>query len=341
MEYKRKFREFLVASGFMTPAGLLVLVFFFIPIILIVYMSFTNLKSATMMDPNVWHVLSLDNYRTLFSDRFFPKILKNTFFYVAVTLTVFNVGMALLIALLTTHIDRRAGFLFRMLWLLPRLTPPVIYVMMWRRIGGASPFGILNAFIDWISAKIGLINSLVEWLGIKGLNWAAKSKPLLAAIPPIFEGLSPAWTFVILVNGFVGASWGMIIFTSAIEAIPSDYLMASKVDGAGMWQTIRHVIIPMIKWPLLFVTTYQTLSLLTSFEYILLLTRGGPGLYHTEVWALTAYKRAFATYFGSGQWAYGAAWAVILVIIGVAMSIIYLRIFKFSELVQEPKIEVV
>ncbi len=304
----------------MTPAGLLVLVFFFIPIILIIYMSFTNLKSSTMMNPDVWHVLSFDNYRRLFADRFLPKILRNTLFYVAVTLTVFNVGMALLIALLTTHIDRRAGFVFRVLWLLPRLTPPVIYVMMWRRIGGASPFGILNSFL--------------AWFGIEGANWVATSKPF-------FLGISPAWTFVILVNGFVGASWGMIIFTSAIEAIPKDYLMASKVDGAGMWQTIRHVILPMIKWPLLFVTTYQTLSLLTSFEYILLLTRGGPGLYHTEVWALTAYKRALATYFGSGQWAYGAAWAVILVILGVAMSIIYLRVFKFNELVQEPKIEVV
>jgi len=320
MKQKHKFREFMVASGFMTPAGVLVTVFFFIPIILIVYMSFTNLKSATMMDPNIWHVLSLDNYRKLFADRFFPKILRNTFFYVAVTLTFFNVGMALIIALLTTHIDRRAGFLFRILWLLPRLTPPVIYVMMWRRIGGPVPFGILNSFL--------------EWFGIKGANWVATSKAL-------FMGISPAWIFVILVNGFVGASWGMIIFTSAIESIPKDYLMASKVDGAGIFQTIRHVIIPMIKWPLLFVTTYQTLSLLTSFQYILLLTRGGPGLFHTEVWALTAYKRAFMTYFGSGEWAYGATWAVILVIIGVIMSVIYLRVFKFSELVQEPKIEVV
>lgn len=304
----------------MTPAGILVTIFFFIPIILIVYMSFTNLKSATMMDPNIWHVLSFDNYRTLFSDRFFPKILRNTFFYVAVTLTVFNVGMALLVSLLTTSIERKAGFVFRVLWLLPRITPPVIYVMMWKRIGGASPFGILNAFL--------------EWFGIEGMNWVATSKSLLL-------GISPAWIFVILVNGFVGASWGMIIFTSAIEAIPKDYLMASKVDGAGVFQTIRHVIIPAIKWPLLFVTTYQTLSLLTSFEYIMILTNGGPGLYHTEVWALTAYKRALATYFGSGQWAYGAAWAVILVIIGVSMSVIYLRVFKFNELVQEPKIEIV
>ncbi len=87
-------------------------------------------------------------------------------------------------------------------------------------------------------------------------------------------------------------------------------------------------------------TTYRTLSLLTSFEYIMLLTDGGPGLYRTEVWALTAYHRALKTYFGHNQWGYGAAWGFVLVIIGIVMSAIYLRLFRFGELVQEPKIDV-
>ena len=76
------------------------------------------------------------------------------------------------------------------------------------------------------------------------------------------------------------------------------------------------------------------------FEYILLLTRGGPGLFTTEVWALTAYNRALGTYFGSNQWGYGAAWGFVLVAIGGALAIIYLRIFRFNTLVQEPKIDV-
>jgi len=58
------------------------------------------------------------------------------------------------------------------------------------------------------------------------------------------------------------------------------------------------------------------------------------------VWALTAYKRALKTYFGHNQWGYGAAWGVILVIIGIAAAIVYLRVFRFGELVQEPKIDV-
>jgi inositol-phosphate transport system permease protein len=154
--------------------------------------------------------------------------------------------LALVISLLSTHISRRAGFLFRALWLLPRITPSVIYILMWKRMMADPPFGILNQF-----------NSLL----------GNPSVPYLKEHP---------WVFVVVVNGFVGASFGMIIFTSAIESIPKDLLNASLVDGSSIMQRIRYIILPLLRWPLLFVITYQTLSLLTSFEYILLLTVGGP-----------------------------------------------------------------
>ena len=303
-----QFRATLGAWGFMGLAGVLVMVFFFIPVLILFVLSLTDLSSSNFSDPLTF--VGLENYIRLFSDKFFPKILGNTFFYVALTLSLFNVGMALVVALLTTHINRRAGFFFRLLWLLPRITPSVVYILMWRRIAHQPPFGIINQFL--------------EPFGLAGPYW-------LREYP---------WVFVILVNGFVGASFGMILFSSAIEAIPKDYITAAKVDGASDLQIIRDITIPMIRWPLLFVTTYQTLSLLTSFEFILLLTEGGPGLFTTEVWALTAYKRALKTYFGHNQWGYGAAWGVILVIIGIAAAIVYLRVFRFGELVQEPKIDV-
>jgi inositol-phosphate transport system permease protein len=301
-------RSMLGALGFMGPAAALVIVFFFLPVIILFVISLTDLSSSNFSEPLTF--IGLANYAKLFSDKFFPKILRNTFLYVTLTLVFFNVGLALVLALLTTHINRRAGFFFRMMWLLPRITPSVVYILMWRRIAHQPPFGI--------------INQLLTPFGVEPRYW-------------LFQ---QPWLFVILANGFVGASFGMILFTSAIEAIPKDYITAAKVDGASTLQIIRDITIPMIKWPLLFVTTYQTLSLLTSFEYILLLTEGGPGLFTTEVWALTAYKRALKTYFGHNQWGYGAAWGFVLVIIGIALSIVYLRVFRFNELVQEPKIDV-
>ena len=69
---------------------------------------------------------------------------------------------------------------------------------------------------------------------------------------------------------------GMIIFTSAIRAIPEHLFYAARVDGAGSLSVVRHVTLPALRWPISFITIYQTLSLLVSFEYILLLTEGGP-----------------------------------------------------------------
>ncbi len=309
MSRRARLRATLGAWGFMSPAAVLVVVFFFIPAILLLVLSMTDLASSNFSDP--WTFVGLENYRRLFSDRFLPKILKNTVKYVVLTLSFFNVGLALVLALLTSHINRRAGFFFRLLWLLPRITPSVVYIVMWRRFVQTPPYGIINWF-----------------LGMFGVQHQ-----------PYWINETP-WLFVILVNGFVGASFGMIIFSSAIESIPKDLFTAAKVDGASAWQIVRDITLPLLRWPLLFVTTYQTLSLLVSFEYILLLTEGGPGLFTTEVWALTAYKRALKTYFGSHAWGYGAAWGFILVIIGVVLATIYLRVFRFNELVQEPKIDV-
>ena len=310
----RRLRNRLEAYGFLAPAAGLVLLFFIIPVLILFVLSLSDLSAANITRLQWWLPAnwSLANYARILGNRFFPKILGNTVFYVVATLTLFNFGSALIIALLTSHVERRVGFFFRLLWLLPRLTPSVVYILMWTRIASRAPHGILNQLL----VPLGL--------GPEGAD-------LIQAWP---------WAFVILANGMIGASFGMVIFSSAIEAIPKDYLMASKVDGASSLQTIRHITLPMIKWPILFVITYQTLSLLTSFEQILLLTDGGPGLFTTEVWALQAYHRAFSNYFGNNLWGYGSAWAVILVIIGVVAAVIYMRVFRFNELVQEPKIDV-
>lgn len=305
-------RSSLAAYGFMAPAVVLVMLFFLIPVVIVFFLSMTNLSHANFTTNLAdMQFVGVENFQKLLSDQFAAKIFYNTLFYVLVTLSLFNVGMALVVSLLTTHIERRAGFFFRALWILPRITPSVIYIMMWRRIAAAPPFGILNQF-----------NSL---MGLPAIDYLKES-----GMP---------WVFVILVNGFIGASFGMIIFTSAIESIPKDLLNASLVDGSSLVQRIRFVILPLLRWPLLFVVTYQTLSLLTSFEQILLLTDGGPGIYRTEVWALTAYHRALSNYFGNTQWGYGAAFAVVLVVIGVVMATIYMRVFRFRELVAEPRIE--
>lgn len=290
---------------FLVPSVAFIVVFFLLPVILTFLIGLTNMDYSFK-----WNWIWLDNYIKIFNDRWAYKILANTFFYVFSTLTFFNVGLALLISIITTHISDSVGSMFRAIWLLPRITPSTIYALL------------------WLWAARGEENSLFNWLGS------------MLGLTPIDWRLNHPWLLVIFVNGFVGTSFGMIIFTAALKSIPEDYIQAAKVDGASTLQIIRHVELPLIKWPLLFVTAYQTLSLFTSYEYILLVTDGGPGLYTTEVWALYSYHLAFAQYGGIVKFGYGAALATVLVIIGIIMSIMYLKMFKFGELMTEPKIEV-
>ena len=246
------------------------------------------------------------NYVELLVSDFTLTILANTAFYVFCTL-LFNVGFALVLAIATFYMPSGQSKFFRAVWLIPRISPSVIYVMLWK----------------WFTFDSGFMSYFLGTFGVAPENW-------LNEYP---------WTFVVFANGFVGASLGMIIFASAVLAIPGDVLRAAAVDGAYPWQQVRRIILPLMAWPILFVTSYQTLSLLTSFEYILLLTDGGPGFFTTETWALNAYHTALSNYFGNLRYGFGATLAVVLVVVGIALSLLYLRLFDFKKLVADPMIE--
>jgi inositol-phosphate transport system permease protein len=250
-----------------------------------------------------------ENFRKMFLLPETKQILLNTGFYVVSTLLLFNIGFALVLAITTFYLPKGQAAIFRALWFLPRITPSVLYVLLWK----------------WLTWDTGFINSVVTNFGVTPRNW-------------MLDTATNAWVTVIMINGFIGASMGMILFSSAITGIPKQMLYASEVDGANRWQQIWHIILPQIRWPILFVTVYQTLSLLTSFEQIFLSTDGGPGS-STEVWALSAYHSALDNYWGNLQYGYGAALALVLVVVGVIMSLIYLRFFRFNELVKTPRIE--
>ena len=253
---------------------------------------------------------SSENYRRMLALPDTRKALINTLIYVFLTLTLFNIGYALCLALMTHYLPPRSGAFFRGLWLLPRISPPVLYVLLWK----------------WLAWDTGFISALTAMFGMAPKNW-------------MLDSAANAWVFIILINGFVGASMGMLVFASAIKAIPQTQFWASEVDGVSRWQQIRYIILPQLRWPILFVTCYQTLSLLASFDLILLATNGGPGG-TTEVWSLKAYHTALNNYAGNLQYGYGAALAMVLVAIGLILSLLYLRIFNFRQLVGKPRIEI-
>jgi len=300
---RRRLLKLAVITLMLAPATAVIVSFMVVPAIITILMSFTNLDYRF-----IWEWAGLANYQKFISDINTPIFVRNTIIFVAGTLT-FNVGMGLFLALVSTHIHDTLGTLMRALWYLPRVMPSVIYafIMMWI----FSPM------------DTGFLNTVLASLGGKPVPWTFQYY----------------WPFLFIVNGFIGCSLGMVIFSSAIKAIPQDYIIAAKVDGASQLTIVRRIILPLIKWHIAFVVAYQTLSLLASFEYILLTLDGGPGYYSTEVMILQAYHLAFGQYLASMRYGYAAVFVTILLVIGLVLSIVYWRVFRLRELMAEPKLE--
>ncbi len=297
-----KARQRIDFAIFLGPSIILLILFFVGPVILDVIVAFTDIGASLQFKK-----FTLENFdRMVTRDARLASSLGLTLVYVFATLAVFNVTLGLILALVTTSIPEKLGGFFRSVWLLPRMSPSVVYVLLWAWVIDPTPHGLLNQFLQ-------------KLLGLPGIDMMNNS-PL---------------ALIVIANGFIGASMGMIIFTSAIRSIPEHLFYASHVDGAGGLRTMWHITLPAIRWPLSFITVYQTLSLLVSFEYIWLITDGGP-FFDTTVFALYVYKRAFQ----SGQYAYGAALALILVIIGISAAMLMWRFMDMKRLLQEPKIEV-
>jgi inositol-phosphate transport system permease protein len=286
---------------FLGPATLVLVMFFVAPVIIDLGIAFTdmgrNLRVSGFTTDNVQRLVS--------GDRRLAGVLATTFVYVVSTLAIFNVAYGLVLALVTTAVPQRVGSFFRAVWLLPRMSPSVVYALLW----------------SWVVAPTdyGLLNQILVGLGVPVVD---------------LKSLAPM-AVIVLANGFIGASFGMIIFTSAIRSIPDHLFYAARVDGAGELAIVRRIILPAIRWQLSFVTLFQALSLLVSFEYIWLITDGGP-FFDTTVWALYVYNRAF----GSGQYAYGAALSLGLVFLGVAVALALWRFFDMRSLLHKPRIEV-
>jgi inositol-phosphate transport system permease protein len=296
------YRSFLTALPFIGPFLLLIILFYFTPVILTLIMSLTGMDFTLE-----WKFSGLENYIKLFHDQNVELVIINTIKYVVFTLVI-NVGFGFLLAIATGYFikDENVGLLFQTIWMLPRMTPAVIYALLWLWFLDPTEVGMLNI----LSGK-------------------------LFVLPPQNWILNHPMGVVIIANGMIGASLGMVVFSAAIKSIPIDYFQAASVDGASDWDIIRHVIIPFLKWPIMFMTIWQTLSLITSYEYILLLTDGGP-LNKSEVWSLFSYHKAFSNY----EFGYGAAISVVLVIIAIIIALIMLKLFGYEAMMNRGKIKV-
>src|SRR6478752_9115352 len=206
---------------FLGPALLLLACFFIAPAIVDLVLAFTDMDRTLAIT-----TLTLDNFsRMATRDTRLLAALGTTAIFVLSTLAIFNVTFALLLALVTTAIPRGLGAFFRAVWLLPRMSPSVVYALLWLWVIDPNERGLLNQIVVHVFGA-----------------------------PPIDLRNNHPLMVIILANGFIGASLGMLIFTSAIRSIPEHLFHAARADGAGALAIVRHIVFPALRWPISYMT---------------------------------------------------------------------------------------
>lgn len=286
---------------FLGPATCFVFLFYFVPVALTALMSLTAMGRT--LD---WEFIGTENYVRLFSgaDPLVLGIVRNTIVYVAGALPT-TIGVGLLISLLSMRMRRTAGLLFRAIFFIPRAIPPVVWGYLWAW--------------SFEGTRYGVFNSILVGLGFSPIHWLTRYPMLI----------------VVLANGFLGVSLAMLVFTSAIAAVPVDYTRAAEVDGASFWQVCRYVIIPLLKWPIATMTIWHLMSFINSYVYVMLITGGGP-YYATEVWSLYGYHAAFRDF----QYGYGSSLVMILVAANAVLFFIAWKALGIRRLLAPTRVEV-
>lgn len=261
---------------FLFPLLLLVLLFYVIPALSTIYISVTDMGRSLQGD-----FVGLKNFSRMFSmeDPVIKRVLLNTLVYLAGALAI-TIGGGLLLAITTTSLGSKAGSFFRIIWFLPRATPPVVWAFLW--IWAFDP------------TKFGLLNMILRHIGFPEKSWMSLYSMFI----------------VILANGVLGIPYTMTILSAALGNIPAEIIEAARMDGASGWQTAMKIQVPLIWWPLSFLTIWHTLSFLTTFQYILMITGGGP-FYASTPLALYTYNKAFQNM----ELGYGSALALVLILL--------------------------
>ena len=272
---------------FVLPALLGTLIFIIIPIFVSFTLSFTDWDLL-----NEITFVGLNNYRTIFTQEVFSKILINTLVY-AISTTFFAVLIPLFIAeILNTKLH--GAEIFKTIYFIPFITPAVVIAIVW----------------GWIfDPNIGLINSLFK----TSLTWLFDTKLAMPVL--IFVSV---WKLI---------GYNVVLFLTGFSTINNDLYEASKIDGANYFQTFKNITLPLLKPTIYFVTLVTAISSFQVFDLIYVMTSGGP-MDSTNVIVYSIYKYAFE-YFDIGK---SCALAYILFFIILILAILQKKLTKTKEI---------
>jgi multiple sugar transport system permease protein len=273
------------------PSLVLLLAFVIYPALYSVYLSFTNeaLTGAAALRPRF---VGLRNYARLFNDAKFWNSLLVTFFFVIGSAVIGQFVLGLVSAMALRR-EIRFRQIFSSIILLPNAAPEVVAGFMWISMLAGGEHATLSR--------------IVSFFGIAPADWL-NTFPL---------------AMIIIVNTWRGIATAMILLTAGLSTIPNEIYEAARMDGATPSQMFRRITLPLMMPTILLYMLISAVSTIAVFGLVYALTRGGPGG-ATELVSIYIYNQSFTAF----QLGYGAAVAVVALIISLILGIGYVRAMK-------------
>lgn len=279
--------EFVEGIGFSLPYLAVFVLFLLYPLVRGFYMSLFDWSPfAASASEFIW----FDNYIRMFNDPLFWTSLKNTVYFVVLTvptLVVLGLGLAL-----GVNRGLRGEGILRLVFFSPYLLTVSVSSLIWAETF-STEYGWLNYYLG-------------QWFGIQP-QWL--NSPDLAM--PAIAITSIWWT----------VGFNFVILLAARQGVPEELYEAAKLDGANMWQSFRMVTVPQMRNSIVFVVIVQFIASFQIFGQVYIMTDGGPGN-ATETIVMYLYRAAFQ----NQELGYAAAIGYFLFAVLVVISIIN---FKF------------
>ncbi|GIE99600.1 carbohydrate ABC transporter permease [Paractinoplanes rishiriensis] len=270
------------------------------PLVNMVLLSFQNMRLRELLSGRTPPWVGVDNYTRILSDGAFWTVVWHTaaFTVVAVTVSVLaGLGIALLMRRVNRSVRMMMVVAMMFVWALPQLVAAQIF-----RWITDSDFGVLNYVID-----------LLPGVDYHNHSW--------------FVSPAQGWLLITSLVVWAGIPFLAITLNAGLTQVPKELIEAATVDGAGAWQTLRSIILPILKPLIIIVTTLSVIWDFGLFTQNWVLRDG-----HPEPAFQTLASYSYTQAFGQSRYSLGAAIAVITVILMLGVMAFYIRqMFKIGE----------
>lgn len=279
---------------FLLPGMVMYLIFFALPTLAALGMSFTNWDGVS----NNFEFVGLGNYQRMATND--PIVHQAFFNNIKFTLTVliFQTVLSLFLAILLIK-NTTANIIYRAIFFFPTVIAAVSVALAW---------------ILMYDPNIGAINITLEGMGLGALtqSWLGNGNIAIYSLATV-----QFWQH----TGQV-----MIIFIAGLQAIPKDYYEVAALEGASKIQTFFRITLPLLAPSAAIVMAYTTVQTFRAFDLVIALTDGGPGN-ATEILSTWIYHSAFRGF----DFGYASAGAVLFAVVLAATTWFQFRVTRTEQ----------